>query len=252
MPRRPQEWQNGILKHHEAVNGCLAEDKESRFRFALRGHVTRPGQQRLRHSMRAALWWLLPSDGEFHRASYSLQYYLALQGRHVVLRGGDVARPFYENRLNWVPDPAPPAPRRLDHLTSSVPASTSPVTASTVNTPPSEAHPRLLRRLQPRRRRKRKTAVAANDNSASREADLATPLELSANRNSSRWASSVATRPRSAANDLPGFQPGTRSALKKPPQSFPSSQPSQHPDPAANQNQDCPFRQDHSEIRGGL
>ena len=33
--------------------------------FALRGHVTRPGQQPFRHSMRAALWWLLPSDGEF-------------------------------------------------------------------------------------------------------------------------------------------------------------------------------------------
>ena len=154
-----------------------------------------------------------------------------------------VTRPFYENRLNWVPDPAPPAPRRLDDLTSSVPA-------STVNTPPSEAHPRLPRRLQPHRRRKRKTAVAANDNLASREADLATPLELSANRNSSRWASSIATRPRSAANDLPGFQPGARSALKKHPQSFTSSQPSQHPDPAANQNRDRPFCQDHSEIRG--
>ena len=110
-----------------------------------------------------------------------------------------VTRPFYENRLNWVPDPAPPAPCRLDDLTSPVPA-------STIHTPPSEAHPRLPKRLRPRRRRKRKTAVAANDNSASREADLATPLELSANRNSSRWASSIATRPRSAANDLPGFR----------------------------------------------
>ena len=163
-----------------------------------------------------------------------------------------MTRPFYENRLNWVPDPAPPAPRRLDDLTSSVPASTSPVPASNVNTPPSEAHPRLPKRLRPCQRRKRKTAVAANDNSASREADLATPLELSANRNSSRWASSVVTRPRTAANDLPGFQPGTRSALKKHPQSFNSSQPSQHPDPATNQNQDRPFCQDHSEIRGCL
>ena len=32
-------------------------------RFALRGQVTPNGHQRLRHSMRAALWWLLPSDG---------------------------------------------------------------------------------------------------------------------------------------------------------------------------------------------
>ena len=34
-------------------------------RFALRGHITRPGQPRLRHSMRAAMWFLLPSDGVF-------------------------------------------------------------------------------------------------------------------------------------------------------------------------------------------
>ena len=58
------------------------------------------------------------------------------------------------------------------------------------------------------------------------------------------------TKPRSAANDLPGFQPGTRSALKKHLHSFTSSQPSQHSDPASNQNRDCPFCQDHPEIRG--
>ena len=57
-------------------------------RFILRGHVMRPGQQRLRHSMRAALWWLLPSDGEFCRASHSVQYCLARQGRRVFLTRG--------------------------------------------------------------------------------------------------------------------------------------------------------------------
>ena len=77
------------------------------------------------------------------------------------------------------------------------------------------------------------------------------PLEQLANRNLSRWASSVATRPKSAANDLLGFQPGTRSTLQKHPQSFTSSQPSQHPDPAANQNSDRPICQGHSEIRRG-
>ena len=111
--------------------------------FALRGHITSPGQQRLRHSMQAALWWLLPSDWEFRRASHSLQYYLACQRRRVVLRGGDVTRPFYENRLNWVPDPAPPAPRCLDDLTSSVPVPAPPVPVSTITTPPPEARPRL-------------------------------------------------------------------------------------------------------------
>ena len=30
-------------------------------------------------------WWLLPSDGECRRASHSLHYYLARQGRRVVL-----------------------------------------------------------------------------------------------------------------------------------------------------------------------
>ena len=54
-------------------------------RFALRGQVTPTGHQRLRHSMRAALWWLLPSDGDFRRAPNGIHYYLARQGRRVVL-----------------------------------------------------------------------------------------------------------------------------------------------------------------------
>ena len=69
-------------------------------RFALRVQVTPSGHQRLRHSMRAALWWLLPSDGDFRRASSGLHYYLARQGRRVVLRGGDVTQPLYESRMN--------------------------------------------------------------------------------------------------------------------------------------------------------
>ena len=165
---------------------ALPKTENPASRFALRGHIAQPGQQHLRHSMRAALWWLLPSDGEFLRASHSLQYYLARQGRHVVLRGGDVTRPFYENRLNWIPGPAPPAPRRLDDLAS-------PTSAPAIPMPPLEAHPRLARCLRPRRRRKRRTAATANENSAPRAADLATPPTLSANRNSSRWASPIAT-----------------------------------------------------------
>ena len=56
--------------------------------FALRGHIAQPGQQRLRHSMQAALWWLLPFDGEFLRASHSLQYYLARHGTECGLARG--------------------------------------------------------------------------------------------------------------------------------------------------------------------
>ena len=62
-------------------------------RFSLRGQVTPSGHQRQHHSMRAALWWILASDGDFRRASSGLHYYLARQGRRVVLRGGDVTHP---------------------------------------------------------------------------------------------------------------------------------------------------------------
>ena len=91
-------------------------------RFALRGQVTPSGHQCLRHSMRAALWWLLPSDGDFRRASSGLHYYLARQGRRVVLRGGDVTQPLYESRMNWVHDPAPPASRRPNFEFAGTPA----------------------------------------------------------------------------------------------------------------------------------
>ena len=57
--------------------------------------------------MRAAMSFLLPSDGVFRRSSTSLQYYLTRQGRCVVLRGGDVTRLPMERCLNWIPDPAP-------------------------------------------------------------------------------------------------------------------------------------------------
>ena len=82
-------------------------------RFALQGHIARPEQKRLRHSMRAAIWFLLPSDGTFSRSSTSLQYFLTRQGRRVVLRGGDVTLTPWERYLNWVHDTAPPSSR--DH-----------------------------------------------------------------------------------------------------------------------------------------
>ena len=98
-------------------------------RFALRGQVTPTGHQRLRHSMRAALWWLLPSDGDFRRAPNGIHYYLARQGRRVVLRGGDVTQPLFESRMNWIHDPAPPTPRRtaMDYSDTPVQSSDTPV-----------------------------------------------------------------------------------------------------------------------------
>ena len=87
---------------------ALAKTENPTSRFALRGHIARPGQKRLRHFMRAAMWWLLPSDGEFCRSSLSLQYYLTRQGQRVILRGGDVTLSLLESYLNWVADPMPP------------------------------------------------------------------------------------------------------------------------------------------------
>ena len=51
-------------------------------------------------SLRTALWWLLPADGDFRRAPNGLHYYLARQGRRVVLRGGNVTLPFHQSHLN--------------------------------------------------------------------------------------------------------------------------------------------------------
>ena len=148
-----------------------------------------------------------------------------------------------------VHDPTPPAPCRQDDLTS-------PALASAENTPPSEVHHKFSRRLRPRWRRRKQPASSANENSASRMADPATPLGPSANENSPRLPPSAVTRPRSTANrnsPLPGPQPGTsrspKSAFMKHPQSFQSSPLPQHPVPAANQNRDRPFCLDHPEIR---
>ena len=63
--------------------------------------------------MRASLWWLLPSDGEFQSAPDGQHYYLARQGRRVVLRGGDVKAPLANSRVNWIHDPHPNQPPRV-------------------------------------------------------------------------------------------------------------------------------------------
>ena len=93
-------------------------------RFALRAQVTPAGHQRLRSSMRAALWWLLPANGDFRRAPHGLHYFLARQGRRVVLRGGNITVPYHDSCLNWIPDPAPPPSRCLEQ-TDTVPHSDS-------------------------------------------------------------------------------------------------------------------------------
>ena len=147
-----------------------------------------------------------------------------------------VTRPFYESHVNWVIDPAPPASRR--------PATEAfPAPKPAILIPPSGASSQPPRRQKSRRRRRRKAARAANSNSASCQADLATPAARSANENSAHWR---ATQPRSAANDPPEM----RSTSVEHPHSFTSSPLTQLPIPTANQNSGSASCQDHSEIWG--
>ena len=215
---------------------ALPKTKDPASRIALRGHITLTGHQRLHHSLLAALWWLLPSDGEFRRAPHALHYYLTRQGQRVVLRGDNVTRPLYESRVNWVIDPVPPASRRPVLEASSAPT-------PSLSMPPSGDVSQPPRRQKSRRRRRRKAASPASQLPASRQADFTTQAEPTANDNSARWRE---TRPRSAANDWPEM----RSTPVKHPHSFTSSPLSQLPIPAANQNAVRASRRDHFEIWG--
>ena len=76
-------------------------------RLTLIAQVAPPGQRCLPPAMRASLRWLLPSDGEFQSGPDGQSYYLARQGRRVVLRGGDVKAPLANSRINWVCDSPP-------------------------------------------------------------------------------------------------------------------------------------------------
>ena len=120
------------IHHIQQLVDALPKSMDPTSRFSLRAQVTHPGHQRMRFSLRSALWWLLPSDGNFCRAPNGLHYYLALQGRRVVLRGGDITVPFHESRLNWVHDPTPPPSQRLES-TNTVPRSDSSENSSVSN-----------------------------------------------------------------------------------------------------------------------
>ena len=183
--------------------------------FALRAQVTPAGHQRLRHSIRAALWWLLPSDGEFRRASNDIQYYLACQGRRVVLRGGNTTQPFHESRLCWIPDPTPSPPRHAWNRNSQclpvIPVPPFPVTLcaliivicpcvkivinqasaiATSGSPGAPLTPSLPKKCQ--RRRRRQARRAANQN---RAPSSAAPVTLDERWANERTGRSGATQP---------------------------------------------------------
>ena len=141
-----------------------------------------------------------------------------------------VTQPFYESRVNWVIDPAPPESRRpvLEESAAPTPAH---------KMPPSGGETQPPRRQKSRRR---KAARSASQRPASRPADVMTQADPTANSNSGHWR---ATRPRSEANDRPEM----RSTPVKHPLSFTSSPLSQPPISAANQNGERASCQDHSE-----
>ena len=97
----------------QQIVDALPKTIDPNSRFSLRAQVTPPGHQRMRDSLRTALWWLLPKDGDFRRASDGIHYYLACQGRCVVLRGGNVTSPLHESRLHWIHDPNPNQSHRV-------------------------------------------------------------------------------------------------------------------------------------------
>ena len=118
-----QSGQRTYIKHVQQIVDLLPRTLDLSSRYTLRAHVTPPGHQRMRDSLRLALWIFLPRDGDFRRAANGLHYYLARQGRRVILRGGNVTSPLHESRLHWVHDP------QL-RQTSSVPTSHPPASAT--------------------------------------------------------------------------------------------------------------------------
>ena len=137
--------QRQYLSTMKKLTNAFAKTEDPVSCFALRSHIVRPGQPSLRHSMRVALWFLLPSDGTFLCDSSSLHYYLARQGRRAVLRGGDVTRRPWENRLNWIPVPAPNPSR--DHGKKMEKEEEE-------NRPPASQSPKMPRKIRPRRRKR--------------------------------------------------------------------------------------------------
>ena len=57
--------QKTYIKHIQQIIDILPKTMDPSSRFTLRAQVTPLGHQRMRDSLRTALWWLLPKDGDF-------------------------------------------------------------------------------------------------------------------------------------------------------------------------------------------
>ena len=63
-----EDLRSGNVEHlvtMQQLVDAIPKTMDSASRFALRGQVTPTRHQCLHHSIKAALWWLVPSDGEF-------------------------------------------------------------------------------------------------------------------------------------------------------------------------------------------
>ena len=183
--------QRTYVKHVQQIVDLLPRTLDPSSRYTLRAHVTPPGHQRMRDSLRLALWWFLPRDGDFRRAADGLHYYLARQGRRVVLRGGNVTSPLHESRLLWIHDPHHRQPSSVptSHPPASQQNNTVPRTNDTVprtnSTVPRTNYSVPRNVYQPPQRRE--NAPRNNPIVPSSDARVRAPLE---NINSSVWHNS--------------------------------------------------------------
>ena len=177
---------------------------------------------------------------------------------HKRLLNKSVTQPLYESRMNWIYDPAPPAPCRatVDYSDTPVhssntavnsrnpPVLTSDTQASAIVIRASSGAPLALPHpKKSRRRRRRRNRRSANENSAPRSAAPVTPDERWANRNS---AFQRATQHQSEASDP--TQTMCTPVYKG--QSFHSSHLTQPPIPAANRNSAFQFGLDRCRFPG--
>ena len=190
----------------------------------------------------------MPSDGEFQRAPNGTHYYLAHQGRRVVLRGGDVTQTLFGSRINWIYDPAPRRSTVHSSNTSinshDTPVLTSDTQASTIATRTSTGAPLTLPLPRKcRQRRRRKVSRSVNGNSAPHSGAPVTPDECWANQNS---VFQRATQHQPEASDPTPM----KSAVVYKGQSIHSPCPTQPPISATNRNSAFSFGLERCEFLG--
>ena len=173
-----------------------------------------------------------------------------------------VTQPLFESRMNWIYDPAPPAPRRttVDYSDTPVQSSDTPVqsrdTHVNLRDPPvltsaTQASAIAIRASSgaplalphPKKSRRRRNRRSANENSAPRSATPVAPDERWANRNS---AFQRATQHQSQASDTTQMM----STLVYQEQSFHSSHQPPPPVPATNRNAAFQFGLDRCKFPG--